>query len=287
MDEIVVISGKGGTGKTTLVGALASLWENIVTADCDADASDLHLLFNPDVKETHNFFSGIHPTINPDLCTLCGQCAAVCVFGAFTPNLNINPIACKGCAVCAYFCPEDAITPHDHLCGQWFLSDTRFGPFVHARLGIAEDNSGKLVYKIRTEAKKIAEKFKKDIILIDGSPGIGCPVMSSLTGASLAVVVTEPSVSGLHDLNRVLRLVEHFKIPAVVVINKYDINLETSNQIEKTVDKIGGQIVGQIPYDSSIIKAMVNGQTIPEFMDGTLVSLFQSIAQRIKNRLYF
>jgi len=285
MHEIVVISGKGGTGKTTLVGALASLWNNVVTADCDVDASDLHLLFNPDIQKQNDFYSGTIPVINYDLCTQCGRCREVCVFGAISPEFVIDPIACEGCAVCYHFCPEKAITLQDHLCGEWFISDTRFGPFVHARLGIAEDNSGKLVFKIRTEAKIIAEKSNRDTILIDGSPGIGCPVMSSLTGASLAVVVTEPSLSGMHDMKRVLQLIQHFKMPALVVINKFDISQDISRQIEETAQKMDCPVIGKIPYDAAIIQAMVHGQTIPEFSNGELVQNFKSIADAIKNRL--
>ena len=222
MKEIVVISGKGGTGKTSIVASFAALANNAVLADCDVDAADLHLVLEPDVKETHDFSGGKLASVITEKCTGCGRCEEVCNFDAAVfngpPNdmvektYTIDSIACDGCSVCAHYCPVDAIEFKDAINGQWFISNTRFGPMVHARLGIAQENSGKLVSLIRKQSKQIAAEQNRDLIIVDGSPGIGCPVIASITGADLVLVVTEPSISGQHDLDRVIELTEHFKI---------------------------------------------------------------------------
>ncbi|MFH1941520.1 MAG: 4Fe-4S binding protein [bacterium] len=283
MKEIVIISGKGGTGKTTLTASLAALYKNNVIADCDVDAADLHLLLDPDIKKTTEFKSGVEAVIAKDICTACGKCREVCKYNAISPDYVVNKIDCEGCAVCYFFCPDNAITLRERHCGEWYLSETRFGPFIHARLGIAAENSGKLVSLIRRQAKLLAEERGLNTILVDGSPGIGCPVISSITGASLVVVVTEPTVSGVHDMERVMGVAKHFQIPAVVVINKSDLNEEMSREIEIKVNGLNSPVIGHIPYDSVVTHAMVQGKTVVEFSDGPLIKEIQKIGQTVLN----
>ena len=265
MKELIVISGKGGTGKTSLLAAFASLAEDMVLCDADVDASDLHLIMNPEVKEVHEFQSGNEPIILKEKCTECGLCRDLCRWQAITDEFVVDPIACEGCGVCVYFCPEKAIDFPIKTCGEWFISDTRFGPMAHARLGIAEENSGKLVSLVRREAQKIAEQKSLSLILTDGPPGIGCPVIASIGGASGVLIVTEPTVSGKHDMMRVADLAAHFKVPAMVCVNKFDINLDATRDIERFSNEKGLPIVGRIPFDPIFIKSMVQGQTIFEY----------------------
>jgi MinD superfamily P-loop ATPase len=265
MKELVVISGKGGTGKTTLMAAFASLTERKVLCDADVDAADLHLIMNPTTKERHDFQSGHTAMINPDKCTECGLCRELCRWNAIDETFKVDPIACEGCGVCFYFCPEGAIDFPLNTCGEWSISETRFGPMVHARLGIAEENSGKLVTLVRQEAKKLAEKDHLDLILTDGPPGVGCPVIASLGGASAVLIVTEPTVSGKHDMVRVADLAAFFKVPAMVCINKFDLNVDASGEIETFVKEKGLSFLGCIPFDPAFTKAMVQGQTIFEY----------------------
>ncbi|MGB3113344.1 MAG: ATP-binding protein, partial [Candidatus Omnitrophota bacterium] len=232
MKQIVVISGKGGTGKTVLTASLAALAKNKVMADCDVDAADLHLLLKPSIKERHEFKSGATAFIDKRLCTECGRCVAVCRFDAVSEDYAIDPVACEGCGFCYYACPVNAIKMQENATGEWYISDTRFGPLVHAKLGIGEENSGKLVTLVRQKAKEIAEKQRFDWVIIDGSPGIGCPVIASLSGVDFALVVTEPTLSGLHDADRVIKVARHFNIPVKVVINKYDLNVDMTNRIK-------------------------------------------------------
>jgi MinD superfamily P-loop ATPase len=277
MKEIVIISGKGGTGKTTITAAFASLVENKVMADCDVDAADLHLILNPDIKHQEDFYSGKTAFIRENDCTQCGKCVEVCQFDAISPDFVVDPVACEGCGVCVYFCPVDAIDFNENLSGRWYISNTRFGPMVHARLGIAEENSGKLVTLVRRQAKLLAEQENLDYIIVDGAPGIGCPVISSITGASAVLVVTEPTLSGRHDLERVVSLAAgHFQIPTFVCVNKYDLNEEITDQIEKLCLERNIGFVGKIPYDTIVTDAMVQAKTIIEFSDGV-------IAEEIKN----
>ena len=265
MKEMIVISGKGGTGKTSVMAAFASLAENIMLCDADVDAADLHLIMAPDVQERQAFQSGNTAVINKDKCTECGLCRELCRWDAVGETFEIDSIACEGCGVCVYFCPEEAIDFPVDTCGEWFISDTRFGPMVHARLGIAEENSGKLVSLVRKEAKILAEAKNLDLILTDGPPGVGCPVIASIGGADAVLIVTEPSVSGVHDMERVVQLAEHFKVPAMVCINKFDINTEMSMEIERFCQNKGLTFLGRIPFDPIFTKAMVQGQTIYEY----------------------
>ncbi len=281
MKEVVVISGKGGTGKTTITASLAALWKDKVIADCDVDAADMHLLLDPTIQQKSDFYSGVEAVIDGDRCTQCGKCLDVCRFHAITPDFVVDSLACEGCGVCPYFCPMDAISLVERHSGEWYVSETRFGPMVHARLGIAEENSGKLVSLIRKKAKELAEQRGLDLILADGSPGIGCPVISSITGASLVVIVTEPTVSGVHDMDRVLGLAKHFQIPAVMVINKYDLNEEMTQITEARAKEYVAPVLGRIPYDPVVTRAMVQGKTVVEFQDGAVAQAIEEIGQKL------
>jgi MinD superfamily P-loop ATPase len=291
MKELVVISGKGGTGKTSLAAALACLAGDVVLADGDVDAADLHLLLQPRIKETHAFCGGRKAAIDPDLCTGCGRCHEVCRFKAIeitpptahqkTPTYRVNQIACEGCNVCVALCPAQTIAFNDHVNGQWFVSDTRMGPMVHARLGIAEENSGKLVTVIRRRARDIAVKENKQWLIVDGSPGVGCPVIASLTGADLALVVTEPTLSGRHDLGRVVELTKQLRIPTLVCINKADINPEVAAQIQADAQDQGLALVGLLPYSDSFTKAQMLQVSLVEYTAGALTAKIKALWQKI------
>lgn len=265
MNELVVISGKGGTGKTSIVGAFAYLAKNKVLCDADVDAADLHLLTEPTIRERQEFRSGHKAVIDPEKCTACGLCRELCRYHAISENFRIDPIDCEGCGVCVYFCPEKTIGFPENTCGEWFISDTRLGPMVHARLGIAEENSGKLVTLVRQKARALAEENKLDLLLTDGPPGIGCPVIASIGGASGILIVTEPTVSGWHDMERVADLARHFKVPAMVCVNKFDLNPEIAQALERFAEEKGLHVLEPIPFDSAFTKSMVQGKTIIEY----------------------
>lgn len=265
MKELVIISGKGGTGKTSILAAFAALAENKVLCDADVDAADLHLVTAPTAKEHHDFQAGHMAMIDKEKCTECGLCRDLCRWNAISEDFEVDPIACEGCGVCVYFCPEKAIEFPLKTCGEWFISDTRFGPLVHARLGIAEENSGKLVTLVRQEAKKLAEENDLDLILTDGPPGIGCPVIASMGGARAVLIVTEPTVSGKHDMVRVAQLAAHFKVPGMICVNKFDLNPEEARIIEDVARENDLAVLGRIPFDPIFTKAMVQGQTIYEY----------------------
>ncbi|MEA3358325.1 MAG: 4Fe-4S binding protein [Thermodesulfobacteriota bacterium] len=265
MKELIIISGKGGTGKTSLIGAFASLASEKVLCDADVDAADLYLILEPDIKEREDFQEGHKAVINKDKCTECGLCRELCRFNAISPDFVVNPLDCEGCGVCVHFCPEDAIDFPLQTCGELFVSDTRCGPMVHARLGIAEDNSGKLVTLTRERAKEVAKKVHMNLILTDGPPGLACPVIASITGATGVLIVTEPTLSGHHDMDRVVELTRHFGIPAYVCINKFDINPEMTKTIEQYAHDNGLPVMGKIPFDPFFTKAMVEKKTIIEY----------------------
>lgn len=265
MKELVIISGKGGTGKTTLTAAFASLAGNKVLCDADVDAADLHLLMDPTIKERHDFKGGGLAVINPDQCSECGLCRELCRWDAISENFKVDSIECEGCGVCVDFCPEQAINFPIQTCGEWFISSTRFGPMVHARLGIAEENSGKLVTLVRQEAAKLAENKNLGLIITDGPPGVGCPVIASIGGATALLIITEPTVSGLHDMERVAQLAAHFKVPSMVCVNKFDLNFDQTLVIEKLAKEKRMAILGRIPFDPVFTKSMVQGQTIFEY----------------------
>jgi MinD superfamily P-loop ATPase len=265
MKQIAIISGKGGTGKTTIAAAFAGLAKSKVMADCDVDAADLYLILKPEVKEKNEFSASKIAGIDKDKCSECGKCIEVCRFEAISKDYVVDPISCEGCGVCCRVCPVDAIKFEEKVSGHYFVSETRFGPMAHARLGIAEENSGKLVTLVRKKARELAEKNKLDHILIDGPPGIGCPVIASLTGVGLALVVTEPTLSGIHDLERILDLTAHFRIKTLVCINKHDINPDNVRKIEDICAKRSIKVAGKIPYDNAINKAMRAEKTIIEY----------------------
>jgi MinD superfamily P-loop ATPase len=278
MKELVVISGKGGTGKTSIVASFASLAKNAVFADCDVDAADLHLVLKPYTKQKSDFSGGKRATIIAEKCSGCGKCQELCRFDAIHLNgagndiidktFTVDPISCEGCKVCVEFCPVGAIEFNDCVNGQWFISDTRFGPMVHAKLGIAEENSGKLVTLIRKEAKNIAVEREKNLIIVDGSPGIGCPVIASITGADLVLIITEPTLSGKHDLGRVADLAARFDIPTLLCINKSDLNPEITQQITEEADNRGIKLAGNVRYDKAFTKAQIMKATVIEYTGG-------------------
>jgi len=295
MRELVVISGKGGTGKTSLVASFAAMAEKAVLADCDVDAADLHLVLQPRILRRGTFSGGSRARIMPGHCVACGKCEELCRFdavfydgpgnGRVAKTFRVDPIACEGCGVCAWFCAENAIEFVPAENGQWFISDTRLGPMVHAKLGVAEENSGKLVSLVRTEAKKLAEKRNLDLVIIDGAPGIGCPVIASITGAGLTLAVTEPTLSGLHDLKRVTDLTKHFGIKTLVCVNKWDLNAELSTEIEAHARRIGAEMVGRIRYDPAVTKAQINKQAVVEYTKNGAAADIKELWSKVSDEL--
>lgn len=264
--ELAIISGKGGTGKTSIVGAFAALAGEKVLSDCDVDAADLHLLLSPTPLEEHEFWSGSVAVIDAEKCTRCGLCQESCRFDAIH-DYTVGRVGCEGCGLCARICPVGAIQMRENLAGHWFISETRFGPLVHAKLGIAQENSGKLVHLVRQKAKEVAVRKGLEVTINDGPPGVGCAVISSLSGAGLACIVAEPSVSGIHDMERVLQVCHHFSVPALVCINKFDINEEGTEQVERYCEQQGVAVVAKIPFDTKVTQAQVQGVSIVEFTD--------------------
>lgn len=281
MKQIVVISGKGGTGKTVISASLACLADGKVIADCDVDAPDLHLLLHPQIKEKHQFRSGQTAVINKDKCDECGKCVELCRFEAISPDFVVDPISCEGCKVCFYICPQKAVLMEDNLSGHWFISETKYGPLVHAKLGVAEENSGKLVATVRQKARAVAKRERLDYVIIDGPPGIGCPVIASLTGVDLALVVTEPTLSGVHDLERVLQVARHFRVRTAVVINKFDLNLENSQRIEDLCQKQNIEVIASLPFSVEVSEALVRSQPVVEYGDSDITQKIKLIWQRV------
>jgi MinD superfamily P-loop ATPase len=282
MKQIVIISGKGGTGKTVLTASFAVLAENKVMADCDVDAADLHLLLHPAIKERHEFRSGKTAIIDRELCQECGECIPICRFDAISRNFQVDPISCEGCAVCSFICPAEAISMEENISGEWFISETRYGPMVHARLGIAEENSGKLVSKVREVAKEIAEKENCDYIIIDGPPGIGCPVIASLANVDLALLVTEPTLSGIHDMERIALVAQHFNVPTKVVINKYDINLQNTDDIKRICAAKDIEVLAQLPFSQKVIQSIVEGMPVVKYCDDQITEDITLLWEKIK-----
>ncbi len=287
MKEIVVISGKGGTGKTSITASFAALAKGkAVVADCDVDAADLHLLLDPDRKRQIPFFSGHTALVNSERCTGCGRCMTLCRFGAIRNDAadgtcRVDPIACEGCGVCVRFCPSEAITFQENRCGEWYVSSTRFGTMVHARLGIAAENSGRLVTLVRTEAKRLAEEQQARYVLIDGSPGIGCPVIASLTAAQLAVIVIEPTVSGVHDLRRIAGLTRQLGVPSIVCVNKWDINPAMTETIRCFTETEGIGFAGTVRYDRGVTAAQRAGKAVVEFSEGPVAEDIIGVWQQV------
>ena len=284
MKEIVVLSGKGGTGKTSIVASLAALAQSKVLADCDVDAADLYLLLSPVVKEEKEFWSGQVAVIDEEKCTECGLCQELCRFEAIR-DFEVDPISCEGCGFCYQVCPVDAIAMEDSMAGHWFISESKYGYLCHARLGIAQENSGKLVALVRQNARLIAEKQNLDYIITDGPPGIGCPVISSLSGASLALLVTEPTLSGIHDLERVIGVCRHFGVPVLVCVNKYDLNEENTYQIENYCANEGIEVAAKIPFDNIVTEAIVQGLPVVEYSDNEVTQQIKELWRIIPAKL--
>ena len=285
MKQITVISGKGGTGKTSITAAFASLSSSAVLADCDVDAADLHLILKPIIKETRDFHGLKIASIDKKTCIDCKKCMLHCQFQAIDNTITLHPKDCEGCGVCAYVCPVHAIKMIDRLSGVFYSSETRFGPLSHACLNAGEEASGKLVTAVRENAKKLALEYKKELIIIDGPPGIGCPVISAISGVDLVVIITEPTISAIHDLERILGVSKHFDIPAVVCINKYDLNEENTDKIISYCDQNSIQLIGKIPYDTIMTDAMIQEKTIIEFSDGVISENIISMWKILKNQL--
>lgn len=285
MKQIAIVSGKGGTGKTVIAGSFASIAERDVMVDCDVDAANLHLLLHPTIKETHQFTAGKKATIDSEQCDRCGRCREVCRYEVISTEYVIDPIACEGCGVCSLICPQAAITMEETICGEWYVSDTRYGPFVHARLGIGEENSGKLVTEVRKQAKILAERDSLDYAIIDGPPGIGCPVIASLGGVDLALVVTESTLSGIHDMERILGVASHFGIRSLVCINRYDLNLKNTQSIESYCQSSGIEVPGKIPFDSTVVDSVRQGVPLVDYSDSEAASEIRSICEKVLSRL--
>ncbi len=290
MKEITILSGKGGAGKTTVAAALASVVKNAVFCDNDVDAADLHLIFNPEIKESYTFSSGNKAVINTEECTNCGLCTDYCRFDAIHPNdsgqLEVNHFQCEGCRLCERVCPAEAITIIENNNNYWYVSETRFGTLVHAKMGPGEENSGKLVTEVRRKAREIATKLKTDFIVNDGPPGIGCSAIASVTGTDLVLLVIEPTLSGLHDAARLVELAESFKIPIHAVINKFDINTEITGKVEKYLSDKNIPLAGKLAFEPKMVESMVAEQTIVEFAPDENISRdFFSIWDKIALKL--
>ncbi len=293
MKELVVISGKGGTGKTSITASFAVLADRPVIADCDVDAADLHLVLSPQIMAHHEFRAGHEAVIRQDDCSGCGECLSHCRFKAVRVSgkpgqrtqFVIDPVSCEGCGVCVRFCPEHAIYFPERLCGEWMISETRCGLMVHARLGSVAENSGKLVSTVRREAKRIAKESNRPLIITDGPPGIGCPVIASITGASLVLAVTEPTISGEHDLKRVLSLARHFSIPALVCVNKWDINPEMTDRVEKAAAAAGAELAERIPYDRAVTAAQMNKKSVVEFGNGAAANKIKEVWEKVCRKI--
>ncbi len=285
VNEVAVISGKGGTGKTTICAALGMIADEIVMADCDVDAPDLHILLSPTIKSTTAFVASKMAVIDEDLCTSCGLCEEACRFDAITDS-KVDSIACEGCGVCEFVCPEHAIQMTDHQSGNLYESDTRVGRMAHAKLLPGEGNSGRLVTEVRKLATRIATENGLSTVLIDGSPGIGCPVIATVTGIKLGIIVTEPTMSGIHDMQRVLELLKRFRVKAMVIINKFDLNLENTEAIERYCTENDAEVLGRIKFDSIMTQSMVAAQTLPEFApDHEISQLLQAFWCRVTESL--
>ena len=287
--ELVIISGKGGTGKTSIGACFAALAGKTVIADCDVDAADLHLVLNPKIRYRGDFIGGVIAKIDQDKCTGCGKCKEACRFSAIKEEVSnnkrrffIDDLACEGCGVCFLVCEDEAVIVRDAVNGEWFISETKYGPMSHAKLGIAQENSGRLVTLVRNNEVQLAQDIKKYEAVVDGSPGTGCPVIASLTGAAFALIVTEPTVSGLHDLDRILKVVRHFSVPCGVVVNKYDLNVEMTEKIKLLSQDYDAEFIGVIPYDKIITEAQVNGVSVVEYSDAPVTESIKRIWNKVK-----
>ncbi|NPA25085.1 MAG: (4Fe-4S)-binding protein [Deltaproteobacteria bacterium] len=292
MKELTIISGKGGTGKTTITAAFATLAENVVLADCDVDAADLHLILEPKELSSSDFIGGRAPVLDPEKCIGCNTCAELCRFDAIATadsdnqTITINEFACDCCGLCALACPEDAITMQECVNGRWFIAETRAGKMVHAKLGIGEDNSGKLVTLVRRQARFIAELEKQELLINDGPPGIGCPVTAAITGVDLVLIVTEPTLSGIHDMERVHGLCQHFEIPALVCVNRFDLNLVNTGKIRDYCTEHDLPLIGEIPLDPIVNRAQVARKSVVEYDCGLISRVVREMWEKVGNELW-
>ena len=305
MKQLVILSGKGGTGKTTIAAALAHLASqelSIVLADADVDAANLELVLDPTKQEEHGFMGGQVAVIDPEKCTACGICADVCRFDAVRPHLHletiqkpgfqektwfqVDPLACEGCASCFYQCPEEAIRMEEQQAGLWFRSDTRFGPLFHAHLFAGQENSGKLVTLVKQQARLRGLDTGAALVVVDGPPGIGCPVISASAGVDLALHVVEPTVSGVHDLERIMGTTDHFGVPSLVAINKADLNLARSEEIAAFCAERSVEVVGRIPYDTVVTEAMVQGRPVTDYADGPVTDALKGMWSRVSDLIF-
>ncbi len=295
MKELVIISGKGGTGKTSLAASLAALARPVVLVDCDVDAADLHLVLSPRVVRREDFVGGGKARIRSGRCIACGKCEELCRFdairfdgpgnGRVTKTFRVDPLSCEGCGVCAEFCAEGAVEFRPAVCGHWFLSETRCGPMVHARLDVAAGNSGKLVTQLRRTAAQVALSKGLELVVCDGSPGIGCPVIASLAGASLALMVVEPTVSGMHDFERIARLALRLGVPGLVAVNKADLNPAMADRLEDTARSIGIEPLARVPYDPEVTRAQVAGRSVVEASTGAAAEAITGLWRRATDHL--
>ncbi len=283
MREILIISGKGGTGKTMLTSSFAVLARGkAVFADCDVDAADLFLMLKPEIKQTYRFVGGKKAAIDRQLCNGCGKCVDACRFDAISKDFIVDRISCEGCSVCSRVCPQNAIVMEDAVSGEWFISETVYGPMVYAKLGVAEENSGKLVTVVKQNAKEIAKKQEKDFIIVDGPPGVGCPVIAALSGVDTAVIVTEPTLSGIQDMKRVISVARNFRINVKVVINKFDLNKDLSGKIEKYCFENQIFLLGRIEFNKKVVEAVVAGRPVVEYITGAVRQEIVDIWDRLQ-----
>lgn len=287
MKELIIISGKGGTGKTSLAASLADLADQCVIADCDVDAANLHLLLSPRIEQRHEFISGTIAVIDEQLCTQCGECQRLCRFGGISrrPPFTILPSGCEGCGVCARFCPHGAITMEPRRCGEWYQSHTDQGAMIHARLDVGAENSGKLVSLVREQARQWATEHNSPLLLVDGPPGIGCPVIASITGANHVLIVTEPTLSGLHDMERIIDLLEHFSISGSLCINRWDINPEMTQHIRDTAARRHVDCLGLIPFDRQMVNAQLKAQPVVRFQDSIAAMAIRDLWNTLNGRM--
>jgi MinD superfamily P-loop ATPase len=289
LKQLVIISGKGGTGKTILSASFAHLAENKIMVDCDVDAANLHVLLHPIIKERYPFSGGKKARLIPEDCIDCGECLDVCRFDAIHENddgsILIDPLSCEGCAVCSHICPTQAIAMDPADSGEWYVSETKYGPFIHGQLGPGEEASGKLITEIRNKSQEIAKKYHLNLIIIDGPPGIGCPVISSLSGVDLAFVVTEPTQSGIHDMKRVIETAHHFNTDVACIINKYDLNNKKTLELENWCRKNSISFLGKIPFDLNVSDSMVKGIPLTEYDSSPASTEIKQIWQSVRTRL--
>jgi MinD superfamily P-loop ATPase len=285
MKELVVISGKGGTGKTTILASFTALAGRSVLADCDVDAPDLYLLLHPDISHQEEFRGGQLAVINQERCLRCGRCREVCRFVAITPAFCVEALDCEGCGACRVVCPAEAIELQERVAGDWFRGQTRYGPMVYARLRPTEENSGKLVVLVRKEARVQAERDGIELLLTDGPPGIGCPVIATLGNADLALIVTEPTPAGLHDLERTVGLCRHFRVPAAVCVNKFDLNPRLGDEIRSFCAQSQVAATESIPFDESVTTAIQQGLPLVEFNHGPASQAVSVVWRQVRAKL--